>query len=40
MVQNAIDEGRNNLNDDEANHIINISKKLVQDYVNELEKIS
>ena len=40
VVQNAIDEGRNHLNDDEANHLIKISQKLVQDYVKELEKFS
>jgi len=40
VVQNAIDEGRNHLNDDEANHLIKISQKLVQDYVKELENFS
>jgi hypothetical protein len=37
VVQNAIDEGRNHLNDDEANHLIKISEKLVQEYVKKLE---
>jgi len=40
VIQNAIDDGRNHLNDDEANHLIKISQKLVQEYVNELENIS
>ena len=39
VVQNAADEGRNNLNDDEANHILKISEKLVQEYVKELDNI-
>ncbi len=39
VVQNALDDGRNNLNDDEANHLIKISQKLVQDYVKELENL-
>jgi hypothetical protein len=39
VVQNAVDEGRNHLNDDEANHLIKISEKLVQEYVRELEKL-
>ena len=34
-----MDDGRNNLNDDEANHLIKISQKLVQDYVKELENL-
>jgi hypothetical protein len=37
VVQNAIDEGRDHLNDDEAHHLIKISEKLVQEYVKELE---
>jgi hypothetical protein len=40
VVQNAADEGRNHLNDDEANHLIKISEKLVQEYVKELENLS
>jgi len=39
VVQNAMDDGRNHLNDDEANHLIKISQKLVQDYVKELENL-
>jgi len=39
VVQNAADEGRNHLNDDEANHLIKISEKLVQEYVKELENL-
>ena len=37
VVQNAVDDGRNHLNDDEANHLIKISEKLVEEYVRELE---
>ena len=37
IVQNAVDDGRNHLNDDEANHLIKISEKLVEAYVRELE---
>ena len=36
-VCDAVDDGRNHLNDDEVNHIINISEKLVEEYVRELE---
>jgi len=39
VVQNAADDGRNHLNDDEANHLIKISEKLVQEYVRELESL-
>jgi hypothetical protein len=39
VVQNAVDDGRNHLNDDEANHLIRISEKLVQEYVRELENL-
>ncbi len=39
VVQNAVDDGRNHLNDDEANHLLKISEKLVQEYVKELENI-
>jgi hypothetical protein len=39
VVQNAVDDGRNHLNDDEANHLIKISEKLVQEYVRELENL-
>jgi len=37
VVQNAVDDGRNHLNDDEANQLIKISEMLVQEYVKELE---
>ena len=40
VVQTAVDSGRNHLNDDEANHLIKISEKLVQEYIKELEKLS
>jgi hypothetical protein len=40
VVQNAVDEGRNHLNDEEANHFIKISEKLVKEYVRELENSS
>jgi len=39
VVQNAVDDGRNHLNDDEANHILKISEKLIQEYVKKLENI-
>jgi hypothetical protein len=39
VVQNAVDDGRNHLNDDEANHLIKISEKLVEEYVRELESL-
>ena len=37
MVQNAVDDDRNHLNDDEANHLLRISERLVKEYVIELE---
>ena len=40
VVQNAVDDGRNHLNDDEANHLLKISEKLVQEYMKELDNIS
>ncbi len=40
MVQSAAEDGRNHLNDDEANHILKISEKIVQEYVKELDNIS
>ena len=40
VVQNAINDGRNHLNDDEANHLIKISEKLIQEYVKKLENSS
>jgi len=40
VVQNAIDDGRNHLNDDESNHLIKISEKIVQEYIKELENTS
>jgi hypothetical protein len=39
VVQNAADDGRDHLNDDEANHLIKISERLVKEYVKELEKL-
>jgi hypothetical protein len=39
VVQNAADDGRNHLNDDEVNYLIKISEKLVQKYVRELESL-
>ncbi len=39
VVQNAAEDGRNHLNDDEANHILKISEKLVEEYVRKLENI-
>jgi len=40
VVQNAINDGRNHLNDDEANHLVKISERLVQEYVKTLENLS
>ena len=40
VVQNAVDDGRNHLNDDEANHILKISERLVQEYMRESDNIS
>ncbi|MFB5615421.1 MAG: hypothetical protein ACE5RI_10105 [Candidatus Nitrosomaritimum yanchengensis] len=37
VVQNAVDDGRDHLSDDEANHLLKISERLVQEYVKELE---
>jgi hypothetical protein len=31
VVKNAVDDGRIHLNDDEANHLIKISEKLVEE---------
>ena len=39
VVQNAIDEGRSHLNDEEANYLLRISQKLVEDFVNRLENM-
>jgi len=39
VVQNAIGDGRNHLNDNEANYLIKISEKIVQEYVKELENL-
>jgi len=37
VIQNAVDDGRSHLNDDEANHLLKISEKLVLEYLKELE---
>jgi hypothetical protein len=37
VVQNAVEDGRNHLSDEEANHLLKISERLVQEYVKELE---
>ena len=37
VIKNAADDGRSHLNDDEANHILKISEKLVLEYIKELE---
>ena len=38
VVQNAIDDGRDRLNDDEAQHLIKLSGKLVEEYIKKLEE--
>jgi hypothetical protein len=40
VVQKAVNGGRNHLNDDEANHLIKLSEKLVQEYIRAIEKLS
>jgi hypothetical protein len=37
VVQEALDDGRDHLSDDEANHLLRISERLVREYVKELE---
>ncbi|MBA4454915.1 MAG: hypothetical protein H2B05_08295 [Nitrosopumilaceae archaeon] len=37
VVQHAVDDGRTHLNDEEANHLLKISERLVREYVKELE---
>ena len=37
VIKNAADDGRSHLNDDEANHLLKISEKLVLEYLRELE---
>jgi hypothetical protein len=37
IIQNAADEGREHLNDEEAIHLLRISEKLISEYVKELE---
>ena len=37
IIQNAADEGRKHLNDEEAAHLLKISEKLISEYVRELE---
>ena len=37
IIQNAADEGRKQLNDEEAIHLLRISEKLISEYVKELE---
>jgi len=39
VVQNAVDDGRDYLNDDEANYLLKISQKVIQEYVKELENV-
>jgi hypothetical protein len=40
VVQNAIDDDRNHLNDDEASYLIKISEDLIKEYVRELENLT
>jgi len=39
IIQNAADEGRNHLNDEEAIHLLKVSEKLISEYVKELENV-
>ncbi|MFQ5440716.1 MAG: hypothetical protein ACE5DL_04550 [Nitrosopumilaceae archaeon] len=39
LIQNAVDKGRSHLNDEEATHFINMTEKLVQKYVMELQNL-
>lgn len=39
VVQNAIDEGRSHLNDEEAVYLLRISQKLIEEYVEKLEQL-
>ena len=36
LIQNAANDGRDHLNDDEATHLMNMTEKLVLKYVREL----
>lgn len=40
VVKTAINEGRSHLNDEEAIYLLRMSEKLVQEYVDKLEKMS
>ncbi|HUU48146.1 MAG TPA: hypothetical protein VMW55_05115 [Nitrosopumilaceae archaeon] len=39
LIQNATNNGRNHLNDEEATHLINMTEKLVLKYVRELQDL-
>jgi hypothetical protein len=39
IIQNASDEGRSHLSDEEAIHLLKISEKLISEYMKELEKM-
>ncbi|MDH3277660.1 MAG: hypothetical protein OEL77_06130 [Nitrosopumilus sp.] len=39
LIQNASENGRDHLNDEEATHLINMAEKLVLKYVRELENL-
>ena len=39
LIQNAVDDGRNHLNDEEATHLMNMTEKLVLKYVRELQDL-
>jgi hypothetical protein len=39
LIRNAADSGRDHLNDEEAQHIINMSERLVLKYVRELQDL-
>jgi len=39
LIENAVYNGRNHLNDEEATHFINMTERLVIKYVRELQEL-
>jgi hypothetical protein len=39
LIQNATNDGRDHLNDEEATHLMNMAEKLVLKYVRELQDL-
>jgi hypothetical protein len=39
LIQNAANDGRNHLNDEEATHLMNMTEKLVLKYVREIQDL-